>query len=132
MPFHTMTGPAIVMGLCGAAGVAYISTIFARARRQTDYTPVLEDWIWHTALPFLAYGTLFVSPFAIMRGGDVALFAVAATSLLLLFVGIHNAWDTVTYITTAQPGLPATTDAPSTSSPPTPSPSTASPPHPSP
>jgi hypothetical protein len=26
------------------------------------------------------------------------LFAVAAMSLLLLFVGIHNAWDTVTWV----------------------------------
>jgi hypothetical protein len=28
-----------------------------------------------------------------------ALFGVAAATLLLLFVGIHNAWDSVTYIT---------------------------------
>jgi hypothetical protein len=26
-----------------------------------------------------------------------ALFAVAAAALLLLFIGIHNAWDAVTY-----------------------------------
>jgi hypothetical protein len=25
-------------------------------------------------------------------------FVIAATALLLLFIGIHNAWDTVTYI----------------------------------
>ena len=28
-----------------------------------------------------------------------ALFAVAAMSLLLVFIGIHNAWDTVVYLT---------------------------------
>ncbi len=27
------------------------------------------------------------------------LFVVGATAVLLLFIGIHNAWDTVTYIT---------------------------------
>jgi hypothetical protein len=27
-----------------------------------------------------------------------ALFGIAAAAILLLFVGIHNAWDTVTYI----------------------------------
>jgi hypothetical protein len=27
-----------------------------------------------------------------------ALFAIAAIALLLLFLGIHNAWDSVTYI----------------------------------
>jgi hypothetical protein len=27
-----------------------------------------------------------------------SLFGIAITSFLLLFIGIHNAWDTVTYI----------------------------------
>jgi hypothetical protein len=27
------------------------------------------------------------------------LFAIAAATLLLVFIGIHNAWDTVTFIT---------------------------------
>jgi len=27
-----------------------------------------------------------------------ALFVIAAIALLLLFLGIHNAWDTVTYV----------------------------------
>jgi hypothetical protein len=26
------------------------------------------------------------------------LFGIAAAALLLLFIGIHNAWDTVTYL----------------------------------
>jgi hypothetical protein len=29
-----------------------------------------------------------------------ALFGVAATALGLLFIGIHNSWDTVTYVVT--------------------------------
>src|SRR5438128_1923300 len=29
---------------------------------------------------------------------DQALFAVGTASMILLFVGIHNAWDTVTYL----------------------------------
>ena len=28
-----------------------------------------------------------------------SLFVIAAATLLLVFIGIHNAWDTVTYIT---------------------------------
>ena len=27
-----------------------------------------------------------------------ALFVIAAAALLLVFIGIHNAWDTVTYV----------------------------------
>jgi hypothetical protein len=28
------------------------------ARRRTSYTPVLEDWLWHAGLPFVAYAAI--------------------------------------------------------------------------
>ena len=62
---------------------------------------MLEDWIWHTALPFIAYLTLLSGSLALVLHPREALFAIGATSILLLFIGIHNAWDTVTYITVA-------------------------------
>jgi hypothetical protein len=31
-----------------------------------------------------------------------ALFAIGGAALLLLFVGIHNAWDTTTYVATGR------------------------------
>jgi len=37
-----------------------------------------------------------------VRTCEGALFAVAAATLGFLFVGIHNAWDTVTYIAIGQ------------------------------
>jgi hypothetical protein len=40
---------------------------------------------------------LALSPFAALSYTRVALFAVAGAVLLLLFIGIHNAWDAVTY-----------------------------------
>jgi hypothetical protein len=32
------------------------------------------------------------------RDPAAMLFVIGAVSLLLLFIGIHNAWDTVTYV----------------------------------
>jgi hypothetical protein len=69
-----------------------------RAARQTDYRPVLEDWIWHNALPFGAYAMLTSASIALLRYAPTALFVIGAAMLLLLFIGIHNAWDTVTYV----------------------------------
>ena len=97
-PWHTLSWPAIALGLCGAAGIGYIGVVTSRARRQADYHPVREDWIWHAALPFIAYITLLSGAIALVKYTSEALFAVAATSLLLLFIGIHNAWDAVTYV----------------------------------
>jgi len=77
--------------------MVYVLIVIRRARRQRDYQPVLEDWIWHFILPLLAYTVFFVSAI-FMTLHPIALFAVGAGSLLLVFIGIHNAWDTVTYI----------------------------------
>ena len=60
--------------------------------------PVLEDWIWHTLLPLTAY--LMILTATLLAGIHTrgAFFAVASAALGLLFIGIHNAWDTVVWI----------------------------------
>ena len=66
-------------------------------RRQVVYKPVFEDWLFHLLLPLAAYTTLAVAAFAAGSYLREALFGIGAAALLLLFVGIHNAWDAVTY-----------------------------------
>ena len=96
-PWQTFSGAATLWGLLGLTGVAYTMLITRRMRVQTAYRPEFEDWLFHVLLPFAAYITLAgaacAAPFYIRE----ALFAVGAAALLLLFVGIHNAWDAVTY-----------------------------------
>src|SRR4051794_18165666 len=41
-PWHALAGPAVTLGLCGVAGMAYVVTVVRRARRQTGYKPVME------------------------------------------------------------------------------------------
>jgi hypothetical protein len=100
-PWTGLTGPAIALGLCGLFGVVYALIATRRAVRQTGYKPVFEDWLFHTILPLIAYATLLASSLFVRRTTE-ALFPIAASVLLLLFVGIHNAWDTVTYLTVSQ------------------------------
>jgi hypothetical protein len=97
-PWASLSWPTIVLGVVGAAGIGYIGVVTRRARRQTEYRPVLEDWIWHNALPFIAYAMLLCGAIALWRYPSEGLFAIAAAAMLLLFIGIHNAWDTVTYV----------------------------------
>ncbi len=105
------------IGVCGVFGLIYSFIVLRRARRTTVYKPVLEDWIWHVCLPFLAYLVMLIAALLILRFDTAALFGLAASSLLLLFIGIHNAWDTVTWITTSAKSkkpdkAPAPTEAP--------------------
>jgi len=58
---------------------------------------VFEDWLFHVLLPFAAYSVLAAAAFAAGSHLTEALFGIGAAALLLLFIGIHNAWDAVTY-----------------------------------
>ena len=99
-PWPSMFGPDLLLAGCGLYGIAYVATIVRRARLQTGYQPVAEDWIWHMILPAVAYASLIVSAAILSRHAELSLFIAAGVSVLLLFIGIHNAWDTVTYVAT--------------------------------
>jgi hypothetical protein len=96
-PWPELSGARIALGLCGAAGVVYGLIVLRRARSQTDYKPVFEDWLFHTALPLVAYTSILAAA-ARLSQRPAPLFVIGAATILLLFVGIHNSWDTVTYI----------------------------------
>ena len=97
-PWPELSEAAIAIGICGVLGILYTLVVIRRARRTKNYKPELEDWIFHAGLPMIAYATLLVSAAALQFNHVPALFGVAVFALLLLFIGIHNAWDTVTYV----------------------------------
>ena len=101
-PWRTLTNVAWAVGVCGAAGVFYALIVLQRARRQTSYKPVLEDWLWHTVFPTSAYVAIVIAAVLLSRASEHALFAIAAAVLSLVLIGIHNAWDTVTYLALQQ------------------------------
>lgn len=113
-PWRGLTNPAFLIGALGVAGVLYALLVTKRAHEQTVYKPVFEDWLWHSILPFCAYAVMAVASLVLRHDPERALFLVGAATLLLLFIGIHNAWDTVTFIAltygvgSAEPGTEAT------------------------
>jgi disulfide bond formation protein DsbB len=58
---------------------------------------VFEDWSFHVLLPLAAYAALALSACLACPYERPALFLIVAASLLLLFIGIHNAWDIATF-----------------------------------
>ena len=89
--------PAGLLGLAGLAGVTYMLIVLWLARHRLDYQPVLSDWLWNTVLPLVSYAALVVAAIVLPSQPVPALFVIAAVTMLLLFIGIHNAWDVVTY-----------------------------------
>jgi len=97
-PWQVLWNASLLLGLCGLGGVIYVVIVLRRVRQQTDYTPVLEDWLWHTVLPLVSYSGLVVAALLLPIDPAPALFVIAAATVLLLFIGIHNTWDNVTYV----------------------------------
>jgi hypothetical protein len=97
MPWPSYTAVIWLWGTIGVAGMIYCAIVSRRMRRQHTYRPDLEDWLFHAGLPFLAYAILFVAIFVAHHYDEEALFGVGGAVLLLLFLGIHNVWDTVYY-----------------------------------
>lgn len=100
-PWQRLISAGAALALCGAAGCIYSLVVIKRARR-TNYRAVLEDWLWFVILPLIAYADLLIAALVLQRRTGPALFAVAGASLVLLFAGIRNAWDTVIYIALAR------------------------------
>lgn len=96
-PWRNIVPVALLWVLTGVAGVIYTDIVARRMRAQTVYRPQWEDWLFHAILPSGCYGVLIVTGCIAPLWGRAALFGTAGATLLLLFVGIHNAWDTVTY-----------------------------------
>jgi hypothetical protein len=101
-PWPAVLGVRLALLMFGAAGTVYMIIVSRRAHRQTDYKPVFEDWLCHTVLPFVAYGSVLIAALALPRRATLFLFVIGGAAALLLAVGIHNAWDTVTYIIVAK------------------------------
>jgi len=57
----------------------------------------LDDLAWYVVLPYLGYAAIGVSAAEIWMANSSGLYIAAASMLLLLVVGIRNAWDLVVY-----------------------------------
>jgi hypothetical protein len=97
-PWRSLASPSIVLGLIGLFGFVYGVRVLMRMARRTVYRPEFDDWFWYAAMPVLAYLGIFAGAIALSTVPAQALFALAAGTLLLIFTGIRNAWDIVTFI----------------------------------
>ncbi len=102
-PWPQLWPAALLLGLTGLSGVGYVMIVIRRALRQTSYQPVLEDWLWHGVFPFISYVSLVIAAITFPANPVPALFVIAAATILFLFIGIHNSWDTVTYLVIMPP-----------------------------
>ena len=109
-PWRSLSYVSILLAIAGLYGIVYILRIMYRTKRLEIYVADLEDWIWYTILPFVAYIAVFASSIGLLAAPARALFALAGAVVLLIFIGIRNSWDIVTYIASGRADEPERTD----------------------
>ncbi|HEY8313351.1 MAG TPA: hypothetical protein VIG51_04180 [Candidatus Baltobacteraceae bacterium] len=97
-PWPALVAPAVLLEIAGLCGIAYVARLMVRTRKLTSYNADVEDWISYSILPFVAYAAILAGAIMLRAVPVDAMFALAAGVALLIFVGIRNAWDVVTYI----------------------------------
>jgi hypothetical protein len=98
-PWTALWTVALLLGLIGLAGVSYVIIVLWEMRHPLEgYQLVFSDWLWYMLLPLISYAALVGAAILLPIYLGPALFIIAAMTLLLLFTGIHNAWDLVTYL----------------------------------
>lgn len=98
MPWPGLIPVSRIWAGAGLLGVVYTGITARRFRTQRAYNPVFADWFYRIILPFLGYSCLLSAALVTRRHPTASLFEVAAVALLLLFVGIHDAWDNATFL----------------------------------
>jgi hypothetical protein len=93
--------PARVLGsllVVGAvASVGYMIYTRAHQRWKQSQLPRL-DWVWFVGLPLAAYFVLLAAGVSFLMHGALSFLLVAAGLILLLVIGIRNAWDLVIWV----------------------------------
>lgn len=97
-PWHSLHGASLLTMVYGLGGLIYGLIAIRRMLRQRFYAPVWEDWLWYAALPCADYIVLIVGAILLRGGAHAAPFVIAAATVGLLLIGIHNAWDVITDI----------------------------------
>src|SRR5437870_5125493 len=90
VPWRAVGHAGLALDAVGVAGIVYMAVVVRRARAQTRYVPVLEDWLWHCAFPLIAYVTLLVAALVLERDPPMCLLLVGATALLPRFIRLSN------------------------------------------
>jgi hypothetical protein len=86
---------ALLLGTGGAAGAVYALIVVARIWRMKLG---MEDWCFYALLPVFAYGAIAASAAMIVLRVDSPLYLLSAALILLLIVGMRNAWDMATFL----------------------------------
>ncbi len=97
VPTLTPEAFEIILGAGGFAGAIYGAVVTTRIWKM----PLdLSDRCFYVALPILAYAVMTAAALLARRDGTLALEMLAGSLVLLLVIGMRNAWDMANFMIT--------------------------------
>ena len=97
VPTLTRIGLAALLGAGGLAGLIYSVVV---ARRIWSLNLDASDRCFYVLLPIVSYGTMAAAAIMAYSENGPALETLAASLVVLLFTGIRNSWDMVSFMIT--------------------------------
>ena len=80
-PWPSLVGASVALAVFGLCGVGYSAIAVRRARRQTHYKPVFEDWFWYAIIRASIYAAPTLAALMVRTTTEVALFVIAGAAL---------------------------------------------------
>ena len=96
-PWLTSHPPGAAVGILGLIGLFYMLSTGAYGQWRESKLG-FDDLIWYIVLPFIAYIALIPIAAGMWAGASWALYGIASVVVLLLIIGIRNAWDVVLFM----------------------------------
>ncbi len=97
-PWQAFWSVGLVLGLLGLGEGFYLLAVIRRMRRVPGYQTPLKDWLWYVAVPLGAHILLIGAAVTLPAYPALVLYLIAVVMLALMFTGIRNAWDLVTFL----------------------------------
>ncbi len=97
-PWMTFSTVSLLLGLLSGGMVFYQIVVMQRMRRMPHYQSTLEDWLWYMVLPLLANVMFSIAAILLSKNPSLALYLIGLAMMMLLLIGIRNAWDNVTFL----------------------------------
>ena len=99
VPTHTTLSLVVSLLGIGLGSTAYSAQLSLHMLRAPDGEEVNRNhWVWHAALPLGSYITIVAVAVWLLTGMVFALNGLAVSAILLLIIGLHNAWDLVLWL----------------------------------
>jgi len=99
MPTATWVLLGALLACVGAIGLAYSGWVWRRMMKHGIVASIdTVDRLWYALLPIPAYLLVGAAGAGLWRGSGVSLNILASALILLLLIGIRNAWDMTVWV----------------------------------